>query len=56
MNTAQFDRRMLDGLICPISQGTLSFDAEKQELVSKSAKVAFLTQEQVPNSPRKKHV
>lgn len=32
---------MLEGLVCPVTQATLSYDAEKQELISKSAKLAF---------------
>ena len=37
----QFDRRMLEALICPRTQTTLSYDAEKQELVSKAAGLAY---------------
>ncbi len=48
MSETKTDRRMLDGLICPVSQGTLSYDAERQELVSKSAKLAFPIREGVP--------
>lgn len=36
-----FDRRMLEALVCPISQATLSYDADRQELISKSTKLAF---------------
>ncbi|MGV6811484.1 MAG: Trm112 family protein [Brevirhabdus sp.] len=39
--TAAFDRRMLEALICPLTRTTLSYDAEKQELVSKAANLAF---------------
>jgi len=35
------DRRMLEALVCPLTQGPLVYDAEKQELVSKSAGLAF---------------
>lgn len=41
MTDPKFDRHMLEGLVCPVTQATLSYDAEKQELVSKSAKLAF---------------
>ena len=34
-----FDRRMLEALICPRTQTTLHYDAEKQELVSKAAEI-----------------
>lgn len=41
MTDPKFDRHMMEGLVCPITQATLSYDAEKQELVSKRAKLAF---------------
>ncbi|EPX77813.1 Trm112 family protein [Litoreibacter arenae] len=41
MTEPSFDRHMLEGLVCPVTQATLSYDAEKQELVSKAAKLAF---------------
>lgn len=36
-----FDRRMLEALVCPLTHAVLSYDAERQELVSKPAKLAF---------------
>jgi len=38
---ALFDRRMLEALVCPLTQTVLSYDAERQELVSKAAGLAF---------------
>lgn len=35
------DRRMLEALVCPLTQGPLVYDVQKQELVSKSAGLAF---------------
>ena len=35
------DRRMLEALICPVTQATLSYDAERQELISRAASLAF---------------
>ncbi|MCE0505683.1 MULTISPECIES: Trm112 family protein [unclassified Roseivivax] len=43
-----FDRRMLDGLICPESQGTLRYDAERQELVSETANLAYPIRDGIP--------
>ena len=43
-----FDRRMLDGLICPRTQTTLSYDADKQELVSKAANLAYPIRNGIP--------
>ncbi len=37
----EFDRRMLEALVCPQTQGTLSYDADRQELVSRAAHLAF---------------
>jgi len=36
-----FDRRMLETLVCPVTRGPLSYDAERQELVSRAAHLAF---------------
>lgn len=43
-----FDRRMLEALICPRSQQTLSYDAERQELVSKTAGLAYPIRNGIP--------
>lgn len=47
-DTPLFDRRMLEALVCPLTQTTLSYDAEKQELVSKSAGLAFPIRNGIP--------
>ena len=44
----QFDRRMLEALICPRTQATLRYDAENQELVSKEAGLAFPIRNGIP--------
>lgn len=36
-----FDRRMLEALVCPLTQAPLSYDAERQELLSRPAGLAF---------------
>lgn len=41
MSDTKSDRHMLEGLVCPLTQSTLSYDAERQELVSNAAKLAF---------------
>ena len=46
--TVQFDRRMLEALVCPRSQATLTYDAEKQELVSRSAGLAYPIRNGIP--------
>lgn len=40
-DTVEFDRRMLEALVCPLTQTTLKYDAERQELVSTAARLAF---------------
>lgn len=41
MTEARFDPKMLEALICPQTQTTLHYDAERQELVSTAAGLAF---------------
>ncbi|MEM7472844.1 MAG: Trm112 family protein [Pseudomonadota bacterium] len=48
MSDTSFDRHMLDGLVCPVSQGVLSYDSERQELVSKAGKIAFPIRDGIP--------
>ncbi|GAB4387358.1 Trm112 family protein [Albidovulum sp.] len=46
--TGKFDRRMLEALVCPLTQTPLSYDPEAQELVSKAAGLAFPIREGIP--------
>ncbi|PLL14487.1 hypothetical protein C0V75_03395 [Tabrizicola sp. TH137] len=43
-----FDRRMLDALVCPVTQAVLTYDAERQELISKAAHLAFPIRDGIP--------
>lgn len=43
-----FDPKMLEALVCPQTQTTLTYDAEKQELVSKAARLAFPIRSGIP--------
>lgn len=43
-----FDRRMLEALVCPRSHNTLRYDAERQELVSETASLAFPIRNGIP--------
>lgn len=38
---APIDRRMLEALVCPVTQAPLSYDKARQELVSKAAHLAY---------------
>ena len=42
------DRRMLEALICPQTQGPLRYDAERQELISQMAQRAFPIRDGIP--------
>lgn len=48
MNEPGFDRRMLEALICPQTLARLSYDADKQELVSKNAGLAYPIRNGIP--------
>ncbi|MGB1387504.1 MAG: Trm112 family protein [Paracoccaceae bacterium] len=45
---AEFDRRMLEALICPVTHATLEYDAARQELISKPAALAFPIRNGIP--------
>lgn len=42
------DRRMLEFLVCPVTRGPLIYDAERQELISKGAGLAFPIHDGIP--------
>ncbi len=42
------DRRMLEALVCPVTQGLLNYDADRQELVSRAAGLAFPIRDGIP--------
>ena len=35
------DGRILEFLVCPVTRGPLQYDAERQELISRAARLAF---------------
>ena len=43
-----FDRRMLEALVCPQTHAVLSYDAERQELISKAAHLAYPIRNGIP--------
>ena len=45
---AQFDRKMLEALVCPQTHGLLTYDADRQELISKAAHLAFPIRDGIP--------
>lgn len=42
------DPKLLEILVCPLTKSTLSYDAEKQELVSFQAKLAYPIRDGIP--------
>jgi uncharacterized protein YbaR (Trm112 family) len=44
----RIDPRLLEILVCPVTRATLSYDAERQELVSRAAKLAYPIRDGVP--------
>ena len=42
------DPRLLEILVCPVTKGPLTYDRDKGELVSKSAKLAYPIRDGVP--------
>ncbi|MFZ7092102.1 Trm112 family protein [Primorskyibacter sp. 2E233] len=48
MSDKAFDRRMLESLVCPVTQSSLDYNAERQELVSRAAGLAFPIRDGIP--------
>jgi uncharacterized protein YbaR (Trm112 family) len=44
----RFDPRMLEVLVCPQTHGLLAYDAERQELVSRAAHLAYPIRHGIP--------
>lgn len=42
------DSRLLELLVCPVTKGHLDFDRERQELVSRSARLAYPIRDGIP--------
>lgn len=42
------DPRLLDLLVCPVTRGALTYDRERQELVSRGAQLAFPIHDGIP--------
>jgi uncharacterized protein YbaR (Trm112 family) len=48
MTETLFDRRMIEALVCPRTGGRLDYDAATQELVSRSAHLAYPIRNGIP--------
>jgi hypothetical protein len=40
--------KLLEILVCPLTKTTLEYDAERQELISRAAKVAYPIRDGIP--------
>ena len=48
LETKSVDPKLLEILVCPLTKTPLSYDAQKQELISDAAGLAFPIREGVP--------
>lgn len=42
------DSKLLEMLVCPVTKGPLTYDRDKQELISKSARLAYPVRDGIP--------
>ena len=42
------NKELLKILVCPVTKGTLVYDKDKNELISKSAKLAYPIKDDIP--------
>lgn len=42
------DKKLLEILVCPVTKGPLHYDKENQELISKSARLAYPIRDGIP--------
>jgi uncharacterized protein len=42
------DKKLLEILVCPVTKGPLIYDKQNQELISRSAKLAYPIRDEIP--------
>ena len=42
------DKKLLELLVCPVTKGSLEYDREKSELISRSARLAYPIRDGIP--------
>ncbi len=42
------DKKLLDILVCPVTKGPLIYDKDKQELISRAARLAYPIRDGIP--------
>jgi uncharacterized protein len=45
---SSIDPKLLEILVCPLTKATLEYDAERQELISRAAKLAYPIRDGIP--------
>jgi uncharacterized protein YbaR (Trm112 family) len=48
MTARTVDPKLLEILVCPLTRGPLTYDAERQELISRQAGLAYPIREGIP--------
>ncbi|ACM28166.1 Trm112 family protein [Agrobacterium sp. SHOUNA12C] len=48
VTVSKVDTKLLDLLVCPLTKGSLSYDREKNELVSEKARLAYPIRDGIP--------
>jgi hypothetical protein len=48
VEATRIDPKLLELLVCPLTKGSLDYDAERQELISRQAKLAFPIRDGIP--------
>ena len=46
--TLRIDPRLLEILVCPLTKTTLEYDSERQELISRTARLAYPIRDGIP--------
>jgi uncharacterized protein YbaR (Trm112 family) len=48
VEATRIDPKLLELLVCPLTKGPLDYDAERQELISRQAKLAYPIRDGIP--------
>ncbi len=48
VEATRVDPKLLEILVCPLTKGSLEYDAARQELISRSAKLAYPIRDGIP--------
>ena len=48
VEATRVDPKLLEILVCPLTKGTLEYDFARQELISRSAKLAYPIRDGIP--------